>query len=334
METIKFSKLGKEDLQIGRGTFEVTLGDGRVATLNEVNLDSFDKLLSVEDASTNAVTNVLTLRHSLSSGSSPSAGIGTGLTFQAQSADEDPADLGGVEFAADDVTAGSEDSTFWIRLRAAGAALARKFGLRNTGTNQLLLSAAPTVDRTWTIQDATDVFVGRTTIDTLSNKTLTDALHNAGGGSETFRANGHILTDLTAASNTTTNEDTLITFSLPANSLDANGKGVRVRAWGTTDSTFASKTIRVYFGSTVLISNNISNQPVSQTWLFAADIFRTGANTQDAIATGQVGAIAQMLSFQIATEDTTGAIVIKVTGQGTAASQITAEGMSVEYLNS
>jgi hypothetical protein len=38
---LKFSKLGKEDLEIGTGTFEVELSDGRKATLNRINLSSF-----------------------------------------------------------------------------------------------------------------------------------------------------------------------------------------------------------------------------------------------------------------------------------------------------
>jgi len=39
--TLKFSKIGKEDLEIGTGTFEVELSDGRKATLNRINLSSF-----------------------------------------------------------------------------------------------------------------------------------------------------------------------------------------------------------------------------------------------------------------------------------------------------
>ena len=39
--TLKFDKIGKEDLEIGTGTFEVELSDGRRATLNRINLSSF-----------------------------------------------------------------------------------------------------------------------------------------------------------------------------------------------------------------------------------------------------------------------------------------------------
>ena len=40
-ETIKFSKIGAEDICVGNGTFEADLSDGRRATLNQVNLGTF-----------------------------------------------------------------------------------------------------------------------------------------------------------------------------------------------------------------------------------------------------------------------------------------------------
>lgn len=41
METIEFSKIGAEDLNIGSGTFTVQLSDGRQATLTQINLTTF-----------------------------------------------------------------------------------------------------------------------------------------------------------------------------------------------------------------------------------------------------------------------------------------------------
>lgn len=39
METIRYSPIGKEDLGIGQGSYEVTLADGRVVMLGQINLD-------------------------------------------------------------------------------------------------------------------------------------------------------------------------------------------------------------------------------------------------------------------------------------------------------
>lgn len=40
-ETIRFSLIGREDLRRGTSTFEVTLADGRVVTLNEIDITAF-----------------------------------------------------------------------------------------------------------------------------------------------------------------------------------------------------------------------------------------------------------------------------------------------------
>ena len=334
METIVYSRIGEEDLQVGRETFEATLGDGRIVALHEVNLDSFDKLLSVEDSTANGPTTVLTLRHTTTG--TPAADIATALVFQGESADENPSDSMQLEAVFDDVSAGSEDTTFWVKLRRAGTALARCFGFRNTGTNSVLISCAPSSDRTLTLPDATDTLVGRATTDTMSNKTLTDALHNAGGGSETYRANGHISIQTTAVSTTAiTTEETLQTYSLPANSLSANGYGVRLKAWGMVAANANGKVVRLYFGNTIVASNAVSSAPNGVAWLLEAEIWRTGASTQDSLGKGAFGSVAQSVSFTTPTEDTTGAITVKVTGQnGSAtAADITGEGMSVEFLS-
>src|SRR5262249_453417 len=146
-------------------------------------------------------TEVLELRHTVPATSTPANNIGTKLKFSAQSADENPSDAVSLEGRLSDVTAGSEDSQFWIWLRVAGAALARKFGFGSTTSNFIFFTAAPSADRTITIPDATDTLVGKATTDTLTNKTLTDPVVNAGGGSETLIPAGLINYDSTEASN-------------------------------------------------------------------------------------------------------------------------------------
>lgn len=335
METIKFSQICKEDIAFGRSTRETTLADGRVVALSELNLDSFsDKILSSDDTSTGGITNTLTVRHTTTG--TPGAGIGSRITFQAESADESPSDLGALEQTFDDITAGSEDSTFWVLLRTAGAAIGRRFGFRSTGAFQTLFAAAPSADRTLTIPDATDTLVGKATTDTLTNKTLTDSLHNAGTGTETFRPSGTINLDTTAASTIAdTAETTLITYTLPANTLDANGKGVRIRVAGNTKNDANTKTIRLYFGATVLMSNDVTTAPNNQSWEFEAEVFRTAATTQKAISRGTVAAVQQTTTYTGAGETLTSTVVIKVTGQNGSAviTEITAQLMKVEFLN-
>lgn len=335
IETIKFSKIGKQDIQFGRSTFEATLADGRVVSLDEVNLDSFsDKLLSVEDTAASSSTTALTLRHTTTG--TPAVGLGTKLVFQGESADEDPSDQMALESAADDVTSGSEDTSFWVHLRTAGAALGRRFGFASAGAFYTLFSAAPTASRTVTIPDASDTMVMLAVTQTLTGKTLTDSLHNAGAGTETFRPAGVINADTTLGATTAvTTEETLITYTFPANSLDVNGKAIRIRASGITAANANVKTVRLYFGTTVLISNDITTTPNNQSWYFEATVIRTAATTQKCVAHGSVATANQTTTYQGSGQTLTSTVTIKVTGQnGTAtAADITAQFLHVEFLN-
>jgi hypothetical protein len=84
----------------------------------------------------------------------PAANIGTGIKFNAESADETDSEFGSVEFYATDVTSGSEDTRAVFKLRVAGAALAAAYELANTGAGKFVFTGAPTTTRTITFPDA------------------------------------------------------------------------------------------------------------------------------------------------------------------------------------
>lgn len=107
---------------------------------------------TADDATNSGVTNVATLSHTTSG--SPAAGIGTGILFNSESADENPSNFGSVAFVADDVTAGSEDTYFQIQNRTAGAALATAYKFKRTGVGNQLITTAATAERTVTLADA------------------------------------------------------------------------------------------------------------------------------------------------------------------------------------
>src|SRR5579862_9858309 len=84
-------------------------------------------------------------------------------------------------------------------------------------------------------------------------------------GAKTFQAGlaaipGHnsagLINIQTAAAGTgaDTTEDTLYTYTLPANAFSIPGKAVRIRAWGTTGATGNNKTVKLYFGATAFAS--------------------------------------------------------------------------------
>ncbi len=335
METIKYSLIGKQDLSLGRSTFEVTLGDGKTVAMDQINLDTFDKVLSVADNEEDASTEILELRHTLTNRTTnpPAVNIGGKIRMTAESTDEAPADVAAIEWTLTDVDTASEDSILWIWLRAAGNALLRKFGFHTTGSGAILFSGSNNSDITLALPTSSDTLVGKATTDTLTNKTLTDPIINAGSGSETLVPEGLINYDSTQADNSGSGETDLISFSLPANSLSANGKGVRIKVAGTTAANANTKTIRLYFGASVLVTNDVTTAPSNKSWLFEADVWRDSSTTQEFFAKGLVGTVQQTLAMSALAATMSGAITIKVTGQGTASSDITAKFMSVEFIN-
>lgn len=128
-------------------TVDVSTGGSRALQLGASALIS----ASPEDSRTSSVDTLLELRSTTSS--SPAAGIGTGLLFSAESADENPSNVGEVDFAFSDITAGSEDSYMDILLRTAGAALGTRYRFQATGAFNGIFTHANTATRTYTLPD-------------------------------------------------------------------------------------------------------------------------------------------------------------------------------------
>lgn len=107
---------------------------------------------AADNATNSGVTNVATMQHTTSG--SPAAGIGTGILFNSESADESPSNAGRLAFVNSDVTAGSEDTYMDVQLRRAGAALASAYQWKSTGTATQIFTSIATSDRTVTYADA------------------------------------------------------------------------------------------------------------------------------------------------------------------------------------
>ncbi len=149
------------------GSASITTADGDVAIFRSLGSGNW-KCVSyakadgssvvggntTEDSRTNTVNNALTVTATTSG--TPAAGIGTGILIRAESGDEAPSNFGSIEFAASDVTAGSEDTYFQVLTRRAGAALAAAFRFISTSAFKYIFTGAPTADRTITLPD-TDI---------------------------------------------------------------------------------------------------------------------------------------------------------------------------------
>lgn len=172
------------------------------------------------------------------------------------------------------------------------------------------------------------------------------ALQRFGKGGALAAGGGNIIVGCTTAvgNGADTTEDVLFTTSLPANSLDIIGRNIDILAFGNITATSATKTVKVYFGSTVLVTPSQTytfQATTTQTglWSINATILKTGSSAQtiqyglDSTITGSFARNLNVLTSP--TESDTAAIVIKVTGQSSVATAnlVTCTGIIISGFN-
>lgn len=126
---------------------------------------------------------------------------------------------------------------------------------------------------------------------------------------------GALEINVTAVGNVGAGTDILMTYDLPANTLNVNARAIRITAWGTAANNSNPKTIALLWGSQTIMTQALT---VSQagTWRIVAYVVRTGTDTQDIFAE-----LLQLLTTVIdthtitaGTQDDGAAITIKCTG--------------------
>jgi hypothetical protein len=157
----------------------------------------------------------------------------------------------------------------------------------------------------------------------------------AGAGGMAISPSGLLFSSSTVVGTTAvTTEETLWTETLPINTLTTAGKVLRIRAGGRFGATANTKTVRLYFGTTVVVT--ITGAHNNLAWSIEVDIRRVAADTYVAmLGRSQVGAtMALGLPGSLNAESDASPIVLKVTGQnGTAAvNDSRIYGMTVEFL--
>lgn len=113
-------------------------------------------------------------------------------------------------------------------------------------------------------------------------------------------------------------EDVMQTFSIPANTMGANGvQGFEIEAWGTFAANGDNKQVKIYFGAVSMASGVVTTN--AKNWFARMRVYRSGANTQ--VVTGEMLIDVTDITPVVTTgaEVETGAIVTKVTGQETTA---------------
>lgn len=152
-----------------------------------------------------------------------------------------------------------------------------------------------------------------------------------GTGTATATVGGTLSVSTTAAPTTGTIEETLASYTMPANTLAVNTRGVRITAWGTTAPNANSKTVKMYFGTSVPLVLTTSGSGIG--WRGTVITTRTGASAQttwgETLASGTALAYGAFTS----TEALTSTVLIKVTGTtATAAGDATLTGFLVEAI--
>ena len=129
-------------------------------------------------------------------------------------------------------------------------------------------------------------------------------------------------------------ETDLWSYTMAGATLNTDGRGLRISVFGTTGANGNSKTLRLYFGATVLSGNPTAGNGLP--WSIRADLLRTGATTQVANALLNVGnATSFMQTGSTPAETLANPVIIRCTGQNAVASanDIVVRAAMVELLN-
>lgn len=134
-----------------------------------------------------------------------------------------------------------------------------------------------------------------------------------------------------------TDEKTLMSFPLPANTLLRDGQGIRIKAWGRTGANGNTKTVRIRLGGLVAgtILFTLTGAFNDKDWSVEAITYRTGVGSQDMISEGKSSETATIVTFRNGSVDETTELEVVISGQnGTgAANDIICDGLSVELIN-
>ncbi len=139
--------------------------------------------------------------------------------------------------------------------------------------------------------------------------------------------------NVAAVGNVGAGTDDLITFAVPANILSANGKTIRIKAWGSTANNAAAKTLTFVVGSQTVVSTLLTAS-IAGMWEIEVLIVRTGSNTQDIVARCLQGATLIFdQELTAGTQTDSAQITVKCTGNATSNNDIVQEGMVTEVIN-
>lgn len=160
--------------------------------------------------------------------------------------------------------------------------------------------------------------------------TITGAGVDVGQGSLTKLAGNLSVSVSQIGSSATNTTQTLKSYTLPADTLNADGRGVKITAWGTFAGNAAPKTMQLNFGGASINAGSVTQS--GSTWLFEGYVYRSAANTQRILFKQNVGGVVVVPKSTSDTSVDTGTISISVQGLDASATQsnILCNGLVVE----
>lgn len=159
-------------------------------------------------------------------------------------------------------------------------------------------------------------------------------LFAAGIGTALFGASGNISTNVTLLGSSATNTtQTLMSYVLPANTLNAVGQGILVTAWGQKAANAAPVTLALNVGGMTI--NSGAQVFSGSSWEMTAMFYKTGANGQTGNLNQTFGSTVSKTVSGTDTSVDTGTINISVTMLDASAGQsnILQDGLIVEFFN-
>jgi hypothetical protein len=136
-----------------------------------------------------------------------------------------------------------------------------------------------------------------------------------------------------SAGNIGTGEDNLMSYTLPANAMNAASRGVRITAYGYTATNANAKTLRVYFGATLIGSLSLTTGQFSSWRCDGEVLWEAGSLMRATMQIVQGGTVTNFdCKGTTVTHDPTTSALIRVTGEATADFDIEQIGMIVEFI--
>ncbi len=203
--------------------------------------------------------------------------------------------------AGSNVTITTNASTDTVTIAASGG---NAFGtIAVSGQSDVVADAAP---------DTLTLAAGSGIAITTNAGSDTVTIANSGGA---FVLN----TNTTPVGNVGSGEDDLITYSVPANTLDTNSQFIHYIMGGTFAASINNKRIRIKLGSTTILDTGALAITAAGDWNAEGYIVRTGSATQRCLVefSSNETALLATADYVDATEDLTTGLTLKATGEAT-----------------